>query len=457
MLGIEDFGKQLENDLNVIASTITGAIPFKIFTNLGDYTEAYRYDNAGNTNAVAQYQYGILRVLPSEIVPVKGLAIQNFIFQLECAVNIDASEKDDNGNYLQVVYTQEILNNYAQSYTGTTTTIEGIDGKSYTIAYAINPCTVSSVTMTTSDYGEVLPIQITIEVGAVENGVNLNDIDVFIDGEAVYPLSIQATRKRIPNENSFSDKTSTSVGILQNGFGLDMIVPALYNNLGETILDDIYMGKDNVAHCVDLKFNRWITYYTYTAGILFVKENMTKHFAMYSYDEDKNELSFDVTIGTDKSIMILADGSIDFGDETTSSGYTHTYTTAGTYKIKITATTSDVRDGIQKKDYCYIMTFGNTNHNTSANNTITPSISLVEGVQHILDYNSSNWKEVTQTFTQTTSSALYTLLGESPQNNDIVFISNGDYFIIKTYPISVGLEYYYTFSEGTYTIRRYRP
>ena len=206
MLGIEDFAKQVEDRLNVIASNYEGAIPFKIYTNLGDYVQAYRV-----INEIEQYQFGIMRVLPSEIVPVKGLSVQNLVIQVEFGVEIDKSELDDDGNYLQVVYAQKILNEYAQSTTGTTETITGLDQKDYTVAYGINPCTVGSVTMTSSDKGEVLPVQITIDVSAVENGVNLNDIDVFIDGEAVYPLSIQATRKRVPNENSFSNKTSTSI------------------------------------------------------------------------------------------------------------------------------------------------------------------------------------------------------------------------------------------------------
>lgn len=469
MLGIEDFGKRLQDDLNVIASGIEGAIPFKIFTNLGDYTEAYRYNNQGNPNAVAQYQYGILRVLPSEIVPIKGLAVQNFVFQLECAVNIDESEKDSNGNYIQVVNTQEILNNYAQNYTGTTATIDGVDGKSYTIAYAINPCTVSSVTMTTSDYGEVLPVQLTIEVGAVENGINLNDIDITIDGQAVYPLSIQATRKRVPQENGFSNKTSTSIGMLQNGFGLDLQMPLLYNSLGEMILDDIYEGEDNVAHCVDLKFNKWITYYTYTISGL-AQVNYERHSVLYSYNSETGYLSFSAVIGTNKSIQLFSKTSflgylngfseIDYGDgttETSSITGIHTYTNAGTYIIKIKASgTKNIFDEIEPKDRCYVMTFGNTSHNTSANTNISPQLSLVEGVPHIMKYD-EHWTETTVTYTQTTTKSFFELFGSqitSVYSGDIIFINGKLCLIAQLGGISTQ---WHTFEAGTYVLRKYRP
>lgn len=463
MLGIEDFAEQLQNDLNTIASGITGAIPFKIFTNLGDYTEAYRV-----LNDVEMYQFGILRVLPSELVPIKGLQVQNFVFQLECAVNIDRSEKDENGNYTQVVNTQTILNNYAQGMTGTTGTITA-GGKSYTVAYAINPCTVSSVTMTTSDYGEVLPIQLTIEVGAVENGVNLNDIDVFIDGEAVYPLSMQATRKRVPQENGFSNKSSTSIGMLQNGFGLDLQMPLLYNSLGETILDDIYDGEDNIAHCVDLKFNKWITYYTYTASSL-IKVNYTRHSVLYSYNSETKYLSFKVVIETDKSIQLFSKtkflsslvgfSEIDYGDgttETSSITGIHTYSNTGTYTIKIKAnSTKNIFDEIEPKDRCYIMTFGNTNHNTSANSNIIPQLSLVEGVSHIMKYD-EHWVEVTVTYTQTTTKSFFELFGSqitSINVGDIIFI-NGKLCLIAQQG-GIALQFH-TFEAGTYILRKYRP
>ena len=464
MLGIEDFAKQVQDRLNTIASGYEGAIPFKIYTNLGDYVQAYRV-----INEIEQYQFGIMRVLPSEIVPVKGLSVQNLVIQVEFGVEIDKSELDDNGNYLQVVYTQQILNNYAQSTTGTTETIEGLDGKNYTVAYSINPCTVGSVTMTSSDKGEVLPVQITIDVSAVENGVNLNDIDVFIDGEAVYPLNIQATRKRIPNENSFSDKTSTSVGILQNGFGLDMIVPALYNELGETILDDIYDGKDNVARCVNFKFNKWITYYTYTISGL-TKVNYERHSVLYSYNRETGYLNFNVVIGTNKSIQIFSKtksigniigfSEIDYGDgtkETSSITGIHTYTNAGTYTIKIKAiSTKNIFDEIEPKDRCYIMTFGNTSHNTSANNTITPSISLVEGVPHIMEYD-EHWTETTVTYTQTTTKSFFELFGSqitSVAEGDIIFINGKLCLIAQQGGISIQ---WHTFEAGTYTLRKYRP
>lgn len=463
MLGIEDFGKQLEDDLNVIASGITGAIPFKIFTNLGDYQEAYRV-----INDVERYQFGILRVLPSELVPIKGLQVQNFVFQLECAINIDESERDDKGNYIQVVNTQNILNNYAQAMTGTTGQIEA-NGKTYTIAYAINPCTVSSVTMTTSDYGEVLPVQLTIEVGAVENGINLNDIDITIDGQVIYPLSVQATRKRVPQENGFSNKTSTSIGMLQNGFGIDLQMPLLYNTLGEMILDDIYEGKDNVAHCVDLSFNKWITYYTYTVSGL-AKVNYERHSVLYSYNNETEYLSFDVVIGTNKSIQLFSKttylgaligfSEIDYGDgtkETSSITGIHTYTNAETYTIKIKANSiKNIFDEIEKKDRCYIMTFGNTSHNTSANTNISPQISLVEGVEHIMQYD-EHWADATVTYTQITTKSFFELFGSqitSIKAGDIIFI-NGKLCLIAQ---QGGLTtQWHTFEAGTYILRRYRP
>lgn len=445
MLGIEDFAKQVQDKLNAIASVYEGAIPFKIYTNLGDYVQAYRV-----LNDVEQYQFGIMRVLPSEIVPVKGLSVQNLVIQVEFGVEIDKSELDDNGNYLQVVYTQQILNNYAQSTTGTTETIEGLDSKNYTVAYSINPCTVGSVTMTSSDKGEVLPVQITIDVSAVENGVNLNDIDVFIDGEAVYPLSIQATRKRIPNENSFSNKTSTSVGMLQNGFGLDMIVPALYNELGETILDDIYIGKDNIAHEVRIRNDKYLVYYVANSD----NSGAEPRYAFYKKEQKK--LTYKVTVTSPKLTVIIngstgltAGYSIDWGDNTapTQGNVTkHTYSQAGTYEIEfIAGALGSIENQVVPKEYCYIMTFGNTNHNTSANNTITPTISLVEGVPYVLDY-SDKWEESTNTYTEgqteTISGALNT--------NKVIFWGDGTYTVTSN---SIYDTYYHTYKAGTYTRR----
>lgn len=447
MLGIEDFAKQVQDKLNAIASGYEGAIPFKIYTNLGDYVQAYRV-----LNDIEQYQFGIMRVLPSEIVPVKGLSVQNLVIQVEFGVEIDKSELDDDGNYLQVVYTQQILNNYAQSTTGTTETIKGLDDKEYTVAYGINPCTVGSVTMTSSDKGEVLPIQITIDVSAVENGVNLNDIDVFIDGEAVYPLSIQATRKRIPNENSFSDKTSTSVGILQNGFGLDMIVPALYNKLGETILNDIYVGKDNVAHCVDLSFNKYIEWTNQTILYNTIFEN--RHYSICSHDKYADTLEFQIkvtsiSLSTPTETINISCGEatgvvFDWGDNSSTTIPTHQYTQNKTYKVTI-KNVSKIINTISHKDYCYIMTFGNTSHNTSANNTITPSISLVEGVPHILDY-SNKWIEQEVNITSLNRVESFYL-----EANNILFTGDGTIYYTK-----VSKTIYHLYQEdGKYLTRQF--
>lgn len=272
MLMTENFMHSIETQLNSGQSQVV----FKLFDNVGNMISAYR-----KGNDIVQSVQGIFSLAPSELTPIKNLNIAIVTARLELAVNIDTlpPEVMDTGeivDYPLVRLVRDIWDSFAEANNGTPIVMTDNNKKTYSVTPSYSLMSNGSVEILSSDTGEVMSLATTMSFTVVENGVNSNDISVFINGEDIMYAQATITRNRTADSSVYVDKekgsaespasNSTKTVVQQNGIGIDLNIPLLDSAVGEQISDDILSGGNNKAYAVVIKFKTKTRGYVMTTG-----------------------------------------------------------------------------------------------------------------------------------------------------------------------------------------------
>ena len=297
MLTTKNFLTYIENQLNLNTKGKT----FRLFDKVGLYQEAYR-----QLNSEISYVFGIFSLAPSQLVPVKNLDIATITARLEIEVDIDrvAPTLESSGkpkSFPEVETICDIWDNFAQSHNGETLTLsDGTNNYAVTCVYTL--ASQGLVEMTTSDTGEILPLNMQMEFTIVQNGVCANDVELTVDGEELFFTGLTFTRHRTADTIQRVGDDATKSAILQNGAGIDFTTPLLgASRFSYKYSDDLLKGGQNNAYCVVYKRNGGTGAYIMTLGTQtesatppsFVGENV-------SFVEVIPELATYNTTGDDK-------------------------------------------------------------------------------------------------------------------------------------------------------------
>lgn len=255
MLLTENFMKSIQEQLNGGQSQVV----FKFYDNVGNMLSAYR-----KGNDVVQYVQGIFSLAPSELTPIKNLNIAIVTARLELAVDIDTlpPEVTDDGEIIEyslVRLVRGIWDSFAEANNGIPIPLTDNSGKSYSVTPSYSLMGNGSVELLSSDTGEVMSLATTMSFTVVENGINSNDISVYINGEDIMYAQATITRNRTADSSVYAQEYGgiyqspyyeTKSIIQQNGIGIDLNIPLLYSQVGNEIRNDILKGGNNKAYAV---------------------------------------------------------------------------------------------------------------------------------------------------------------------------------------------------------------
>ena len=226
MIETGTLAKLLQDGLNAN----TDGVAFKIFADDGQFQKALR-----NVNTITKFVNGVYTVISSDLLPFKALNMYTITATLDLVVDVENAGKDENGNYIQVEKVKKVLNNYGNTNNGQIFTITGLD---YQITAVYNFATVGTEQVL-SPLGRCIPIQMWIRYQFVENGVNSNSANIYINGENIPANLASITRLRTMTNNNYSGDIATKATGEQNSLGIDITAPLLSTNFGKELTEDV--------------------------------------------------------------------------------------------------------------------------------------------------------------------------------------------------------------------------
>lgn len=253
MIEISELVEKLQTELNANSENIV----FKIFDDDGNFQKSIR-----DLNTVTKYVNGVYSVLSSELMPFKSIKMYTMTATLNLIVDVEGMAKDQNGNYVAIEKIKKILNDYGASQNGQIFEIENQD---YQISAVYNFATVGTETVL-SPIGRCIPMQMWIRYQFVENGVNSNVANLWINGENIAFNTCALSRVRTMTNNNYGDDVATKATGEQNSFGIDVTMPLLSNGISKLLTKDVLHGGNNKALMVGVEYNGEQAAYLMTLG-----------------------------------------------------------------------------------------------------------------------------------------------------------------------------------------------
>ena len=251
----------IQTGLQATAKEMGAPLGFRLFLDAGE-RESVRL-NEYETRSAAELNsqvFGTLYLDPSNRAPIKGLTVLTIRATVEVLCELRRVPTDPSGEFPELERLRSVLDTFAASFNGQTFA-EVLDGKTFNITPNFSPAVVGDVMEVVSNFGEVLPLFLSVTFTAVEGGVSSNDVTIYIDGYPVYYESAVLTRSKMVDQYTYSTNAPLTANTVQHGFGVDFIAPLLTGALGDALMREILGGSFNEAHAVIIERGETINTY----------------------------------------------------------------------------------------------------------------------------------------------------------------------------------------------------
>lgn len=337
----------LANKLQEVLCQNSYGIDFLIFSDVGDLVTKKR-----KGTEIESYVQGVLEQTSSDLVPIKNIELK--VINTELCLFVDINDlaffetkgKEQSKN-LQVV--KEILNETLYAINGQTIEMsEG--GKTYNVTIAMSEATNGAKT-SLGDINELLPLYISISFTIFENGVNNNDIKIFINGEEIYFTRLVMSQVKTADQSTFANNKQSKVYMLMGGKSIDLTMPVLNTEFSKTLWEDICGGELNkpisfvmqspLGNCVFIGVlgNATVTgdigqNLGYNFSVVEGVEDLLEYYYQEWEQRKYTGQSYTLYIDSNKR-RVIHWGDNDFTITNAMGEYKHNYKTSGNYNIKI--------------------------------------------------------------------------------------------------------------------------
>lgn len=346
MIELKNLALNIENALNGLID-LNGQ-SFKIFADLGDFKHYYKPETNNN---VTRYINGIMESFPPTILPIRNLQVTTQSVRITFALDVELLNKDEYGNYVEVVEIRKILSTYIAQTNGLPSVVNE-NGTTFEVTPSFNGITVGEITQL-SPIGEMLPLYLDLSYTIIESGINSNSVEIILNGESLYFEKVGISRARVAETNTYAGDKTTKTTIQNNGISFDVMLPLTDTPQGNKIEDNIMVGGNNEAQLVQYKRGNKIYNYIMVFGNNDLNLEMAKNIGTkISLVEGKQDVldysnkwaTQNVVVQDQETINI---GNLEedyygvafFGDGTSefsiNGRFTHTYEEAGSYLVRI--------------------------------------------------------------------------------------------------------------------------
>lgn len=210
---------------------------FRIFATEGDLVQSARVDGK-----LRVYEQGIVRVVSSNIVPIKNINFETINAQLMIlaemqrgSVSLEGSnERPQSTNVLDV---KQCIGEVIGRVNGQTVNID-LEGKTYALTVGMSLPTEGEKTGL-GQIADAVPLYINLSFVFFENGINSNDCEIYINGENMYFTTATVTRIKTADTSTFANSKVNKGVALVGGKSVDLVVPVLSSEVSQVIMEDI--------------------------------------------------------------------------------------------------------------------------------------------------------------------------------------------------------------------------
>ena len=252
---IEWYARLMQNALNDISVKLDGNNPlFVIYADSAEVPDADSYKEAAENDVdLPKLVFGVFDAQPSRMAPMPGITVLSITGTLTVMPEAKRDRSAVVGSYDEQTLVEGILNTFTREENGKTYTyIDGL-GNEFNVSVSFSPVVCGDWQVHSIEYGETVPLSLSVYLTAVQRGVSSNDVGLFIDGYPIFYESLLPARQKTTDQFTYSGESVKSV-VIQHAMMIDAILPLQRSKICDALLAELLDGSFTVPHMVTLKY-----------------------------------------------------------------------------------------------------------------------------------------------------------------------------------------------------------
>ena len=252
---IEWYARLMQSALNDISLKLDKSNPlFVIYTDAAEAPDADSYKEASDNDVEPpKLVFGIFDAQPSRMAPIPGITVLSITGTLTVMPEAKRDRSTVVGPYDEQTLVEGILNTFTREENGKTHLYTDGLGNEFNVSVSFSPVVCGDWQVHSIEYGETVPLSLSVYLTAVQCGVSSNDVELFIDGYPIFYESLVPARQKTADQFTYKFEPVKSVAI-QHAFSIDAILPLQRSRICDALLAELMDGSFTTPHMVTLKY-----------------------------------------------------------------------------------------------------------------------------------------------------------------------------------------------------------
>lgn len=252
---IEWYAKKMESALNDISYAMGGENPyFVIFTDSAEAPDADAYKEAADNDVeVPKLVFGTFDAQPSRMAPIPGITVVSITGTLTFMPEIKRDRSVQFGSYEELSAVEGILNTFTRQENGKTYSFTDALNHEFNVSVNFSPVVCGDWQVHSTEYGETVPLSLSVYLTAVQRGVSSNEVGLFVDGYPIFYESLLTARQKTIDQFTYAKESVKSVAI-QHAMMIDVVLPLQRSRICDALIKEVLDGSFTIPHIVTLKF-----------------------------------------------------------------------------------------------------------------------------------------------------------------------------------------------------------
>ena len=252
---IEWYARLMQSALNDISLKLDKSNPlFVIYTDAAEAPDADSYKEASDNDVEPpKLVFGIFDAQPSRMAPIPGITVLSITGTLTVMPEAKRDRSTVVGPYDEQPLVEGILNTFTREENGKTHLYTDGLGNEFNVSVSFSPVVCGDWQVHSIEYGETVPLSLSVYLTAVQRGVSSNDVELFIDGYPIFYESLVPARQKTADQFTYKFESVKSVAI-QPAISIDVTLPLQRSKICDALLAELMDGSFTTPHMVTLKY-----------------------------------------------------------------------------------------------------------------------------------------------------------------------------------------------------------
>ena len=252
---IEWYARLMQSALDDISLKLDKNNPrFVIYTDAAEAPDADSYKEASDNDVEPQkLVFGVFDAQPSRMAPIPGITVLSITGTLTVMPETKRDRNTVVGPYDEQTLVEGILNTFTREENGKTHPYTDGLGNEFNVSVSFSPVVCGDWQVHSIEYGETVPLSLSVYLTAVQRGVSSNDVELFIDGYPIFYESLVPARQKTADQFTYKFESVKSVAI-QHAISIDVTLPLQRSKICDALLAELMDGSFTTPHMVTLKY-----------------------------------------------------------------------------------------------------------------------------------------------------------------------------------------------------------